>query len=522
VSLSDTFDLSGLQAAFSRAFDALSKAQGFEPPAVPTLEGLSPGDMGDQLHEWMDAVTESILDASPVDVPRGWSDELQGLQEQLNQMENRVSQMTSEESSEPFLDPQDKQPERFDAQITVLHDDDTDNLWYEWEEVHPVEDAIKAAFETQTGFRVSTMATGTGDLSGGVLTATADVFEEGMRGECVYVPNYDGGGTNLFAEITAWTDTKNVTLNTALEFSAKAFIVVYPAFEKNNYATPVDAIVELTDERGTSGRKCYSFPFGRNQYDPFAMAGANYATVSEYAAYADTPAPEVFWLHKENNVTQDPGNEKRVLIHADHIYGKNRQVEQFIFDIPWNEDSGLDSMLEWSVSANNLANDPNPHPFEVGFTFTIRAITEDFDPATVTWNSAYHGSSPFSFPLPDLDIQTGGATLPHLDGHLDLLVSAGPGGPAVPGNAVVSGTVSVLQRFPFLLYAKRIDLLTEGILDAWNAADAIYGFEIAVAPYVTAPGGIPAGTAGPEKFDWKGFVAGDASPSAARCYAILK
>lgn len=108
-----------------------------------------------------------------------------------------------------------------------------------------------------------------------------------------------------------------------------------------------------------------------NRYEAFATAAGNFATL--YESDAGNPHDGEFGLHL------DPtnGDEKRAVVHSDHVYGKHRRIERWLLDV---------------AIGDNCAHadfDFDPPIGDCWFYIEARPIRVDFDPATLTWNQAY-------------------------------------------------------------------------------------------------------------------------------------
>jgi hypothetical protein len=180
-------------------------------------------------------------------------------------------------------------------------------------------------------------------------------------------------------------------------------------------------------------------------------------------AHRDTPGGGAFDLYRENG---DPASdERRVLVHSDHIYGVNRQIERLLFDIP-HDVSGWHRYVRVDIGYSGTLDTP----WWARLYVNIRPILTDFDPATITWNGAY-GASPLSFGRQLIICFAGEVAA----STLSLTVAAWP--PA-NGTAEVDETIPV----PGLLVTQAHAIHGPGDLPIsdWNAETAIYGWEIAV------------------------------------------
>ena len=126
--------------------------------------------------------------------------------------------------------------------------------------------------------------------------------------------------------------------------------------------------------------------------------------------------------------TWPTGLEWRVLVKSQHVYGKKRRFKDLKFDM--SNASGPDlAIMPYDTSCDVL--------------IRIRAITTDFDPATITWNWAITQSN--------LGLSAE---------HADYLM--GTGGTSGDGTVLPSRRGTPLA--------------------AWNELDNIYGFELRIEP----------------------------------------
>lgn len=212
-----------------------------------------------------------------------------------------------------------------------------------------------------------------------------------------------------------------------------------------------------------------------NRYDVFAASEDNFATLDEANPSTNDQGAFELYKHRTN------ADERRVLVHADHVYGERRPVERLIFDI-------AHSASAWVKGATAASNNGQvQEQFDSDLTLKVRSITKDFDPSSVTWNSAYTGGGALAFGA------TAEITLAMLDGTLTV-DEAGP-------NGMASAEVEAAVEFPALLAIKREDLAN------WNAESAVYGWELAIS---TDGAGLSA--------SWTGSP----SSSLSACFAILK
>ena len=162
-------------------------------------------------------------------------------------------------------------------------------------------------------------------------------------------------------------------------------------------------------------------------YEEFVTQATAFATVS--STDPDTAGQGTFdlsYTYDDDWGGWPVGRERRVLVRSTQLYGKGRRIIDLKFDLQ-DEYGPI------------LANTP-----EINDVFLhVRAVTTDFDPATVTWNWAY------------------------AQGHIGLSAQAADYYLA-QGSAHASAS-----PFPSRHQMPRT---------AWNALDAIYGFEIRLAP----------------------------------------
>ena len=198
-----------------------------------------------------------------------------------------------------------------------------------------------------------------------------------------------------------------------------------------------------------------------NRYEEFAAAAENYATVDE--ANPTTPGPGTFDLYRDKLNTLS--NERRVLIHSDHIYGKRRPIARLLFDIPC-------AVSQWQrTCVANVPAGPNPGFLYGNLSVKVKPIREDFEPATIDWDDAAALSCG-----DELTIDFAGEfpTPGTLTINWDF--------PADPPHHATA-TLTELLQVPGLLVTKCVDINdpTQGCpVAGWNAEDAIYGWMISV------------------------------------------
>lgn len=166
-----------------------------------------------------------------------------------------------------------------------------------------------------------------------------------------------------------------------------------------------------------------------NLYEEFANADSAFATVIDVNP-DDTGHKEFYLSYTYDDLmgTWPEGNEQRVLVKSQYVYGKSRRIKDLKLDVQ-NEYGPI------------VAIAPNDESVEVHIR--IRAITTEFDPETVTWNWAYtQGYLGLS------------------DDYADYLLTSGQG----------------------LMDAAGLPSRHDTPLAAWNALDAIYGFEFRIQP----------------------------------------
>ena len=125
------------------------------------------------------------------------------------------------------------------------------------------------------------------------------------------------------------------------------------------------------------------------------------------------------------------GEEERVLVKSQRVYGKTRRIKDLKFDL----ENDFGPIVE-VVPSNGMCD----------VRIRIRAITSDFDPESVTWTWAYtQANLGLSTEYADYLLTTGGGTLD----------------------------------------ASGLPSRHDTPLVAWNALDAIYGFEFRIEPVGT-------------------------------------
>ena len=166
-----------------------------------------------------------------------------------------------------------------------------------------------------------------------------------------------------------------------------------------------------------------------NLYEEFVTHENAFATVS--SVFPNAPDHKSFDLSYtyDNLMGSWPdGDERRVLVKSQYVYGKTRRIKDLKFDL--ENDYGP-----------SVAITPNDGLITV--CIRIRAITTEFDPETITWNWAYTQSN-----------------LGLSNDYADYLLTTGSG----------------------IMDASGLPSRPDTPLVAWNALDAIYGFEFRIEP----------------------------------------
>ena len=182
-------------------------------------------------------------------------------------------------------------------------------------------------------------------------------------------------------------------------------------------------MILTTDGRG----EFILVPDAINSYEEFATHKTAFATV--VSVWPDETGHEKFELsytYDDIMGTWPQGEDERVLVKSQYVYGKDRRIKDLKFDL--ENDYGPIAEID---------------PGMCDVRIRIRAITTDFDPETVTWNWAYTQSN-----------------LGLSNNYADYLLSTGG------GNMDASPLPSRWET-PFT---------------AWNALDEIYGFEFRITP----------------------------------------
>jgi hypothetical protein len=195
------------------------------------------------------------------------------------------------------------------------------------------------------------------------------------------------------------------------------------------------------DARGKLGETIL-FASEFNRHEVFAASGDNFATLDE--ADAGTNFQDAFDLYYERG--NPSSDERRVVVHADHVYGSARPVERLLCDVA-HDDS------DWAFSVTTGVG--SPHSLRSIAYLSVRAITSDFDPSTITWTSATTGGGALSY----------SATVETLEiGYWEALLWGD------------NDTLSCNAKLATLIYLPG-PLASD---HAWNCEDAIYGFELRV------------------------------------------
>ncbi len=126
-----------------------------------------------------------------------------------------------------------------------------------------------------------------------------------------------------------------------------------------------------------------------NRYEEFAALPGNYATVDEDAK--SVSAPGKFDLYYEQSLGLTAHKDRRVLVRSDRVYGVRRRIARLIFDVVC-----ADSL--WAKSKTVTSFDGVvAEGYDASLRARVRPVTAEFDPAEVTWASAYEGESPLTF-----------------------------------------------------------------------------------------------------------------------------
>ena len=197
-----------------------------------------------------------------------------------------------------------------------------------------------------------------------------------------------------------------------------------------------------------------------NRYEPFAASAYDYATVDE-ARPDDTGQCAIDAYREEGNASHD---ERRVLIHSDHVYG-NRRPASFTFNLQHAAESWRDWLYDYAAGMAAAGNED--HTFEVAASLEVRAVTTDFDPAAITWGSAYGLGSPLTFSQTSLAQALG---IHYFTVHVEAPVP--PNDPATPVPFRVWAGLAQEEALP--------NVIVSGAGSGWNDLDAIYGFEVAL------------------------------------------
>ena len=192
-----------------------------------------------------------------------------------------------------------------------------------------------------------------------------------------------------------------------------------------------------------------------NRYEVFAGTSSNYATIEE--ADAGSNGQGDFELYYERN--NPSGDEKRVLVESDHVYGLHHQIELVVFDIVHISSSWQSSQSVTSTGGQQTAY------VDAGVSISVRPVTSLFSAAEVTWNSAQG--------------------LSYGDMVTTEIAKPTPGTPWVlsveqlcPDGHQAGATIDTDTTLPGLFMFKRDEGNSQ--MESWNALAEIYGWELRI------------------------------------------
>ena len=235
------------------------------------------------------------------------------------------------------------------------------------------------------------------------------------------------------------------------------------------------------------------FAEGFNRYEEFAASPECYAILDQARPTTALPGGVDLYVEQGN----PSADERRVLVHSDRVYGRGRPAT-FVFDLRHEDDVFPDWVYDSSPGA--LASGADDKQYHLIARLRVRAVTTDFDPTAVTWDSAY-GGAPLGFSAHRVEALLGqhrfgvhveDPTPYDPDKMLDLRVWT--------GNDIVESLPNVIVR---------------GAGEGWNDLDEIHGFELSL----TLEGGLHTPWEGPLPLDehWARYIA---NMDEALCYAI--
>ena len=167
----------------------------------------------------------------------------------------------------------------------------------------------------------------------------------------------------------------------------------------------------------------------QNFYEEFARSEEAFATVN--SAQPNEPGQRNFTLsytYDHYMGSWPAGTETRVLVRSEHVYGQGRRIRDLKIDVQ---------------DAYGPITSITPNDGMCDVRIRIRAITTEFDPATVTWNWGYtEGRLGLS------------------ETYADYLLTTGDG----------------------IVDASGLPSRRETPLAAWNGLERIHGFELRVEP----------------------------------------
>jgi len=190
-----------------------------------------------------------------------------------------------------------------------------------------------------------------------------------------------------------------------------------------------------------------------NRYEVVASSSDNYATIDE-AAPGDNDQGTFALTYERGNPS---GNEKRVLVAADHVGGKRRPIARLVFDIVHDASS-------WQFSdAVSSTGGQQSGPVDTGVSIRVRPVTSSFSSDAVTWTAAAG--------LSYGDLATAEFIKPTPGTGIVLTADQ-----TAPGGYAAYASIDADVSLPGLFAFKAGDIDAAG----WNALDAIHGWELSI------------------------------------------
>jgi hypothetical protein len=182
-----------------------------------------------------------------------------------------------------------------------------------------------------------------------------------------------------------------------------------------------------------------------NRYEVIAKDANSFATLDE----ADPDANKRATLSLYHHLTET-GHERRAVVLSDHVYGASRKVERVLFDLV-----ALSSEWYYSMRA-----DDTPRRCDMRVHLRVRAITCEFDPATIDWTWAY---------------VTDGGNLSFAPGVAEALVAHKCF--VLEPSGAPTASAYLYEDDPVETLASPLVLKREHLPEEWNEEAEIRGFE---------------------------------------------